>query len=135
MISILGRAVVLAALLLATTGAVMSFAAAQRGAVAGVARARRLAYLYAVMMALATGLMIYALVSHDFSVSYVAQVGSLATPLHITIVSLWSSLDGSILFWGLVLGTFTAGAAFLAAAQSCAVASLGTVTAFATSSA
>ncbi|MDQ1349032.1 MAG: cytochrome c-type biosis protein CcmF [Acidobacteriota bacterium] len=112
MISILGRAVVLAALLLATTGAVMSFAAAQRGAVAGVARARRLAYLYAVMMTLATGLMIYALVSHDFSVSYVAQVGSLATPLHITIVSLWSSLDGSILFWGLVLGAFTAGAAF-----------------------
>ena len=35
MISILGRAVVLAALLLATSGAVMSFAAAQRGAVAG----------------------------------------------------------------------------------------------------
>ena len=112
MISILGRSVVLAALLLATVGAVMSFAAAQRGAVAGVARARRLAYLYAAMMALATGLMIYALVSHDFSVSYVAQVGSLATPIHITIVSLWSSLDGSILFWGLVLGAFTAGAAF-----------------------
>ncbi|MFQ5350716.1 MAG: heme lyase CcmF/NrfE family subunit, partial [Thermoanaerobaculia bacterium] len=29
-------------------------------------------------------------------------------PLHITIVSLWSSLEGSILFWGLVLGGFTA---------------------------
>lgn len=112
MISILGRAVVLAALLLATSGAVMSFAAAQRRSASGVARARLFAYLYAVMMTLATGLMIYALVAHDFSVSYVAQVGSLATPLHITIVSLWSSLDGSILFWGLVLGAFTAGAAF-----------------------
>ena len=112
MISILGRAVVLAALLLATSGAVMSFAAAQRRSAAGVARARLFAYLYAVMMTLATGLMIYALVAHDFSVSYVAQVGSLATPLHITIVSLWSSLDGSILFWGLVLGAFTAGSAF-----------------------
>ncbi len=112
MISVLGRAVVLAALLLATSGAVMSFAAAQRRSASGVARARLFAYLYAVMMTLATGLMIYALVAHDFSVSYVAQVGSLATPLHITIVSLWSSLDGSILFWGLVLGAFTAGAAF-----------------------
>ncbi len=112
MISILGRAVVLAALLLATSGAVMSFAAAQRRSASGVARARLFAYLYAVMMTLATGLMIYALVAHEFSVSYVAQVGSLATPLHITIVSLWSSLDGSILFWGLVLGAFTAGAAF-----------------------
>ncbi|MBP7587003.1 MAG: heme lyase CcmF/NrfE family subunit [Thermoanaerobaculia bacterium] len=112
MISILGRSVVLAALLLATVGAVISFAAAQRNAAGGVVRARRLAYLYAAMMALATGLMIFALVSHDFSVSYVAQVGSLATPLHITIVSLWSSLDGSILFWGLILGAFTAGSAF-----------------------
>jgi len=112
MISIFGRSVVLAALLLATTGAVMSFAAAQRGAAGGINRARRLAYAYAAMMALATGLMIFALVRHDFSVSYVAQVGSLATPLHITIVSLWSSLDGSILFWGLILGVFTAGSAF-----------------------
>jgi cytochrome c-type biogenesis protein CcmF len=112
MISILGRAVVLAALLLATSGAVMSFTAAQRRSAAGVARARLFAYFYAAMMTLATGLMIYALVAHDFSVSYVAQVGSLATPLHITIVSLWSSLDGSILFWGLVLGAFTAGSAF-----------------------
>ena len=36
-----------------------------------------------------------------------------ATPLHITIVSLWSSLEGSILFWGLVLGIFTAAVVFL----------------------
>ncbi len=112
MISILGRSVVLAALLLATVGAVISFAAAQRNAAGAVVRARRIAYLFAAMMALATGLMIFALVRHDFSVSYVAQVGSLATPLHITIVSLWSSLDGSILFWGLILGVFTAGSAF-----------------------
>ena len=112
MISILGRSVVLAALLLATVGAVISFAAAQRNAPGAVVRARRVAYLFAAMMALATGLMIFALVGHDFSVSYVAQVGSLATPLHITIVSLWSSLDGSILFWGLILGVFTAGSAF-----------------------
>ena len=112
MISILGRSVVLAALLLATVGAVISFAAARQGAAVAVARARRLVYLFAAMMALATGLMIFALVRHDFSVSYVAQVGSLATPLHITVVSLWSSLDGSILFWGLILGVFSAGSAF-----------------------
>ncbi len=111
MISVLGRVVVLAALLLATTGAVMSFAAAQRRSATGVERARRLAFVYAALMMLATGLMEFALLRHDFSVSYVAQVGSLATPLHITIVSLWSSLDGSILFWGLILGVFTAGAA------------------------
>ena len=36
-------------------------------------------------MLAANVLMEYALVTHDFSVSYVAQVGSRATPWHITI--------------------------------------------------
>jgi cytochrome c-type biogenesis protein CcmF len=64
-------------------------------------------------MTLATLAMEYALVTHDFSVAYVAQVGSLATPLHIAIVSLWSSLEGSILFWGFILGCFTVAVAVL----------------------
>lgn len=51
--------------------------------------------------------MVYALVAHDFSVSYVAQVGSRSTPLFYTVVSLWSSLDGSILFWGWVLAAYS----------------------------
>ena len=52
--------------------------------------------------------MVYALLTHDFSVSYVAQVGSRTRPDWVTIVSLWSSLEGSILFWGLVLGVYIA---------------------------
>jgi cytochrome c-type biogenesis protein CcmF len=43
--------------------------------------------------------MITALVTHDFSVSYVAQVGSRETPLFYTVISLWGALEGSILFW------------------------------------
>ena len=54
----------------------------------------------------------YALLTHDFSVSYVAQVGSRAVPTWVTIVSLWSSLEGSILFWGLVLGVYIAVATY-----------------------
>ena len=50
--------------------------------------------------------MVYALVTNDFSVKYVAQVGSRATPLIFKIVSLWSALEGSILFWGLIMGTY-----------------------------
>jgi cytochrome c-type biogenesis protein CcmF len=52
--------------------------------------------------------MIYALVAHDFSVSYVAQVGSRSVPLWVSIVSFWSSLEGSILFWGCILGIYIA---------------------------
>nr|WP_255653124.1 heme lyase CcmF/NrfE family subunit [Myxococcus sp. XM-1-1-1] len=57
--------------------------------------------------------MVYALVSHDFSVKYVAQVGSRDTPLLYTVVSLWSALEGSILFWGFIMGAYVAAFAWL----------------------
>ncbi len=50
--------------------------------------------------------MVYALVKPDFSVEYVTKVGSRSVPLWVAISSLWSSLEGSILFWGLILGIF-----------------------------
>jgi len=78
-----------------------------------VASARAAAYaIFGLMLAANVG-MIYALLTHDFSISYVAQVGSRSTPLWVTIVSLWSSLEGSILFWGLILAGFTAAVVYL----------------------
>ena len=61
-----------------------------------------------VLLAVANLAMVWALVTHDFSVSYVAQVGSRSTPLFYTIISLWGALEGSILFWGFVLASYTA---------------------------
>jgi len=89
------------------------------GIVAGVRAGRRdlpglhrqaewFAYIVFGLLSVATAAMLYALVTHDFSVSYVAQVGSRSTPLWVTIVSLWSALEGSLLFWGLVLSLLTA---------------------------
>ncbi|MBC7896956.1 MAG: cytochrome c biogenesis protein CcsA, partial [Cytophagaceae bacterium] len=66
------------------------------------------AYVQFGMVTVATFAMIFALVSHDFSVSYVAQVGSRATPLFYTVISLWGALEGSILFWAWVLSLLTA---------------------------
>jgi cytochrome c-type biogenesis protein CcmF len=76
--------------------------------------AEAVAYTNFGLLSLATLAMVYALVTHDFSVSYVAQVGSRSTPLFITIISLWSALEGSILFWGWVLAAYTAAAIYLA---------------------
>ncbi|HVR42025.1 MAG TPA: cytochrome c-type biogenesis CcmF C-terminal domain-containing protein [Thermoanaerobaculia bacterium] len=108
MIPALGRTLILLSLLLATSGAIVAFAAARRPA--ALAWARRLVYGYALAIAAANALMVWALLARDFSVGYVAQVGSHATPTWVTIVSLWSSLEGSILFWGLILGLYVAGA-------------------------
>ena len=56
-------------------------------------------------LAAANLLMVVALATGDFSIAYVAQVGSRETPLLFTIASLWAALEGSILFWaGLLAG-------------------------------
>jgi cytochrome c-type biogenesis protein CcmF len=60
------------------------------------------------LVTVATLSMVFALVSHDFSVKYVAMVGSRATPLFYTVISLWGALEGSILFWIFVLSSLSA---------------------------
>jgi cytochrome c-type biogenesis protein CcmF len=107
----LGRGLILLGLLLATVGAMAGFAVGRRPSAAGWALTRRLAYGFAGAMAAANLVMVYALLAHDFSVSYVAHVGSRQVPTWVSITSLWSSLEGSILFWGLVLGGYVAAAA------------------------
>lgn len=52
-----------------------------------------------IALAAANLLMVVALVARDFSIAYVAQVGSRETPLLFTVASLWAALEGSILFW------------------------------------
>jgi cytochrome c-type biogenesis protein CcmF len=62
-------------------------------------------------------IMVVALVAHDFSVAYVAQIGSRSTPLLYTIASLWGALEGSILFWSGLLASLTALVAIRTAAR------------------
>ena len=61
---------------------------------------------------IATAAMQIALFTHDFSIIYVAEVGSKQTPLLYTITGMWSSLAGSILLWGLILVGYIAVVAF-----------------------
>ncbi|MFN2504357.1 MAG: heme lyase CcmF/NrfE family subunit, partial [Acidimicrobiales bacterium] len=49
-----------------------------------------------------------ALLTHDFSLRYVAAHGSRSTPLLFTITGLWSALEGSIILWSLVLAGYLA---------------------------
>ena len=108
MISELGRAAVLLALAACAVGGVTGMVAGATGREALCRASRVSAYVFFFASAAAVGLMEYALITHDFSVKYVAEVGSTTTPLGFTIVSLWSSLDGSILLWALILATWSA---------------------------
>ncbi len=70
-------------------------------------------YANFLLVSIATISMVVALVTHDFSVSYVAAVGSRSTPLLFTIISLWGALEGSILFWAWVLAMYAAAVVWL----------------------
>ena len=54
----------------------------------------------------AVGIMEWALISHDFSIRYVAENNARSTPLLFTITGLWSALAGSILLWVLILSGY-----------------------------
>ena len=104
--SLLGSGLVLAGLAFATLGGFVGLAAGVTRREALYPWARRASLGFFVSMFGANAVMVYALLARDFSVSYVAQVGSHATPTIYTIVSLWSALEGSILFWGLIMGAY-----------------------------
>jgi cytochrome c-type biogenesis protein CcmF len=53
-----------------------------------------------------------ALITRDFSLAYVAEVGSKATPPLFNFAALWSALEGSILLWALVLSGYIAAVAW-----------------------
>ena len=52
----------------------------------------------------------HALLTHDFSLSYVAANNSRNTPWLYSFTGLWSALAGSILLWGVVLGGYVTAA-------------------------
>jgi cytochrome c-type biogenesis protein CcmF len=110
---LLGYSALVAALAIASYGMIAAVVGVRRREAALVRSARSAAYMCFVLLSVANLAMIYGLVTHDFSIGYVAQVGSRATPLLFTVISLWSALEGSILFWGWVLAFYAALAMWL----------------------
>ncbi len=47
------------------------------------------------------------ILSHDFSLEYVASNSSSTTPFVFLLASAWAALEGSIVLWGLILAVFT----------------------------
>jgi cytochrome c-type biogenesis protein CcmF len=101
------------------SGVLLSLAASILGVAMiayGLARNRpelaRTGRVYAVLVLggaiVATVAMERALITHDFSLAFVAANNSRSTPLLYTITGMWSALAGSILLWGLILAGYIA---------------------------
>ena len=72
----------------------------------------RYAWLALAGITLSVVMMQRALITRDFSMAYVQQVGSPDTPALYNFAAMWSALEGSILLWAFVLTGFTAAVAW-----------------------
>ena len=100
------------AVLLALAGAVAGCVTLVMGLVRGrpnLLRAGR-TYTWVILLGavVATLALQHALFTRDFSLQYVANNDSLATPWLFRITAMWSNLSGSILLWGLILAGYLA---------------------------
>jgi len=107
----LGRAGVLLGLLACLAGAGVLASGLARRRPSDLKQGGTYAWLALAGAALAALAMERALVTHDFSLAYVAQNNSRDTPLLFTLTGMWSALEGSILLWTLVLAAYGAAVA------------------------
>ncbi len=103
-----GKAGIVLALAAATGGAIVTVV----GLRSGDRRLLRQGPIYAGLCfagaVIAVVMMQRALITRDFSLAYLQQVGSATTPRLYNVAAMWSALEGSILLWLLILGGFTA---------------------------
>ena len=69
--------------------------------------ARPASYAQWVFMAFSFGCLVYAFVTDDFSVRYVATTSNSALPLLFKVSAVWGAHEGSLLLWGFILSTWT----------------------------
>jgi cytochrome c-type biogenesis protein CcmF len=102
-----GYAATVAALILAVYGS----GAAALSAVKGRADLRRSSERAAVgvwlLVMTCMALLIYAFLTFDFSVRYVAGNTNLGTPFYYRITAVWGALEGSIILWAFMLSIYT----------------------------
>jgi cytochrome c-type biogenesis protein CcmF len=72
-----------------------------------VRSAEHATYACHALLVFAAVVLLRALLSHDFSLEYVAAYSSTTLPTYYTVAALWGGQKGSLLFWALMLSTFT----------------------------
>jgi cytochrome c-type biogenesis protein CcmF len=107
----LGTYALLFGLALAVYGMVAAGVGAKTDRPALVESARRTAFALLATIALVNVAMLIALLSNDFTLSYVAANSSKETPTFFKALSLWAADDGSLLLWNLILAGYIAAVA------------------------
>ncbi len=106
--STFGTLTLLIALVVATYAGTASLVGARRRSRRLIESGRGAAYALAAVLGLSSVALVYAFVSHDFSIKYVHRYSDAASPLFYQITAYWGGLDGSILWWVFLLSVFSA---------------------------
>ena len=122
----LGAGALLAGLVLGGFSTLLSFWAGARENAVFVQIGRRAFYAAASMTFLAAVLLEVALLSHDFSLAYVAEHTDLSTPTALVAAGFYGGQEGSLLYWTLILGLLGSASLLASAALG------GRITAYAT---
>ena len=107
-LAVLGGASVFLALALAVYAMITGIVGAVRRDARLQTSARLAAVAVFLAMTAAVFVMEVALLTDDFSVSYVAEHSRIASPTWVKFVTMWAALEGSILLWGWLLSAYTA---------------------------
>jgi cytochrome c-type biogenesis protein CcmF len=100
----LGAGALLAGLVMGGFSAVLSFWAGWRDSVVMIQVGRRAFYAATAMTAAAGVILEVALLTHDFSLTYVTEHTDLSTPTALVAAGFYGGQEGSLLYWTLVLG-------------------------------
>ena len=107
MIPELGYGAAVVGMLLAFYGAAAAAVGARTGRTALVESAQHAALAVFGVVTFALLLLVYAFLTFDFSVRYVATNTNLATPFYYRITAVWGALEGSIILWSWMLALYT----------------------------
>src|SRR2546423_10635058 len=95
------------ALLMAAWSATVSFAGGQLRRSDLIESGERAVYATLALVILASLGLWTALLTHDFSIKYVASYTSANLPTAYTITAFWGGQSGSLLFWALILSSYS----------------------------
>jgi cytochrome c-type biogenesis protein CcmF len=102
----LGSFLLLATFVVCSYAAAASVVGARRGSRRLIESGIGAFYLIAALMTVASGVIVNAFLTDDFSIRYVAGYSNSVQPLFYKITSYWGGLDGSIMFWVFLLSIF-----------------------------
>src|SRR5450432_3369762 len=103
-----GTLTLLIALVVATYSGVISLIGARRGNRRFIESGRAGVYALAGILGMSSVALVYAFVTHDYSIKYVQHYSDSSSPRFYQITAYWGGLDGSILWWVFLLSVFSA---------------------------